>query len=72
MKESVERIWPYEYCTVSSSAYDHAWLSVVQIGTYFERDLTRSLEIYKQSSPDGNMTIKDDFDAVQYLVRVVC
>lgn len=39
------------------------------IDTYFEEDLTRSLEIYKQSSPEGNKTIKDDFDAVQHLFR---
>ncbi|XP_076023613.1 leukocyte surface antigen CD53-like [Genypterus blacodes] len=40
-----------------------------EIGTYFEKDLTQSLQIYKQSSPEGNMTIKDDFDAVHYVFR---
>ncbi|XP_028313615.1 leukocyte surface antigen CD53-like [Gouania willdenowi] len=40
-----------------------------EINTYFERDLMESLEIYRQSSPGGNQTIKDDFDAVQYLFR---
>ncbi|XP_073323098.1 leukocyte surface antigen CD53-like [Pagrus major] len=40
-----------------------------EIDTYFERDLMQSLEIYRQSSPEGNKTIKDDFDAVQHLFR---
>ncbi|KAF7655051.1 hypothetical protein LDENG_00061640 [Lucifuga dentata] len=40
-----------------------------EIDTFFEKDLTKSLEIYKHSSPDGNMTIKDDFDAVHHLFR---
>lgn len=40
-----------------------------EIDTYFESDLRRSLEIYRDSSPEGNQTIKDDFDAVQYLFR---
>ncbi|XP_022076306.1 leukocyte surface antigen CD53-like [Acanthochromis polyacanthus] len=40
-----------------------------EIDTYFERDLMRSLEIYRDSSPEGNQTIKDDFDAVQYRFR---
>lgn len=40
-----------------------------EIDTYFERDLMGSLEIYRSSSPEGNMTIKNDFDAVQYLFR---
>lgn len=44
-------------------------VSVVQIDTYFERDLMRSLEIYRQSTPEGNKTIKDDFDAVHHLVN---
>lgn len=40
-----------------------------EIDTYFETDLTHSLEIYMQSSEGGNQTIKDDFDAVQYLFK---
>lgn len=48
---------------------DVAWMSVVQIDTFFEEDLMRSLEIYRQSSPEGNETIRDDFDAVQHLVN---
>ncbi|XP_031733210.1 leukocyte surface antigen CD53-like isoform X1 [Anarrhichthys ocellatus] len=40
-----------------------------EIDTYFERDLMRSLEIYRQSGPESNTTIKDDFDAVQHLFR---
>uniref|UniRef100_A0A8D0CUU8 Tetraspanin n=1 Tax=Sander lucioperca TaxID=283035 RepID=A0A8D0CUU8_SANLU len=42
-----------------------------EIDTYFEKDLMRSLEIYRQSSPESNTTIKDDFDAVQDLVNDV-
>ncbi|KAM3868293.1 leukocyte surface antigen CD53-like [Diretmus argenteus] len=38
-----------------------------EIDTFFEKDLTRSLEIYKHSGPDSNMTIINDFDAVQHL-----
>lgn len=41
----------------------------MQIGTYFEKDLMYSLEIYKLSGPGENQTLKDDFDAVQYLVN---
>ncbi|XP_056142384.1 leukocyte surface antigen CD53-like [Lampris incognitus] len=40
-----------------------------EIDTFFEKDLERSLEIYKHSPPNGNQTIKDDFDAVQYLFK---
>ncbi|XP_028433433.1 leukocyte surface antigen CD53-like [Perca flavescens] len=40
-----------------------------EIDTYFEKDLMKSLEIYRQSSPESNTTIKDDFDAVQDLFR---
>ncbi|KAM7392134.1 hypothetical protein PAMP_022767 [Pampus punctatissimus] len=40
-----------------------------EIDTFFKTDLMRSLEIYRLSSPDGNKTIKADFDAVQYLFR---
>ncbi|XP_036954854.1 leukocyte surface antigen CD53-like isoform X1 [Acanthopagrus latus] len=40
-----------------------------EIDTYFEKDLMQSLEIYRQSHPEGNKTIKDDFDAVQHLFR---
>ncbi|KAM8726031.1 leukocyte surface antigen CD53-like isoform 4-T6 [Acanthopagrus schlegelii] len=40
-----------------------------EIDTYFEKDLMQSLEIYRQSRPEGNKTIKDDFDAVQHLFR---
>ncbi|XP_013880502.1 leukocyte surface antigen CD53 [Austrofundulus limnaeus] len=40
-----------------------------KIDTYFEKDLTHSLQIYMQSSPDGNKTLKDDFNALQYLFR---
>nr|XP_046242070.1 tetraspanin-9-like isoform X3 [Scatophagus argus] len=38
-----------------------------EIDTYFEKDLMQSLEIYRESSQEGNKTIKDDFDAVQHL-----
>ncbi|XP_035514914.1 leukocyte surface antigen CD53-like [Morone saxatilis] len=40
-----------------------------EIDTYFEKDLMQSLETYKQSSPEGNKTLKDDFDAVQHLFQ---
>ncbi|KAM9858482.1 leukocyte surface antigen CD53-like [Aulostomus maculatus] len=40
-----------------------------KIETYFEKDLEQSLEIYRHSDPEGNRTIKDDFDAVQHLFR---
>ncbi|XP_067432356.1 leukocyte surface antigen CD53-like [Thunnus thynnus] len=40
-----------------------------EINTFFERDLMRSLEIYRLSSPESNRTIKADFDAVQHLFR---
>ncbi|XP_019221162.1 leukocyte surface antigen CD53 isoform X3 [Oreochromis niloticus] len=40
-----------------------------EIGTYFEKDLMYSLEIYKLSGPGENQTLKDDFDAVQYLFK---
>ncbi|XP_034026908.1 leukocyte surface antigen CD53-like [Thalassophryne amazonica] len=39
------------------------------IDTYFERDLMTSLVIYRQSSPSGNLTIRNDFDAVHYLFK---
>ncbi|XP_029916890.1 leukocyte surface antigen CD53-like isoform X2 [Myripristis murdjan] len=42
---------------------------LITIDSFFEADLMRSLEIYKQSDPDGNLTLKNDFDAVQYLFR---
>ena len=45
------------------------WFLFVQIDTYFEKDLTNSLEIYRQSGPEENKNIKDDFDAVQFLVK---
>lgn len=41
----------------------------MQIGTYFEKDLMHSLEIYKISGPGENQILKDDFDAIQYLVN---
>lgn len=44
-------------------------LSVVQIDAYFEEDLMRSLDIYRQSSSENNTDIKKDFDAVQHLVN---
>lgn len=44
-------------------------VSLLQIDTYFEKDLMRSLEIYRGSSPEGNQTIRADFDAVQHLVN---
>ncbi|XP_014882707.1 leukocyte surface antigen CD53-like [Poecilia latipinna] len=40
-----------------------------EIDTYFEKDLTHSLEVYMESGPEGNKTIKEDFDSVQYLVN---
>lgn len=47
----------------------HVGCCLQQIDTYFEKDLTRSLEVYMESGPEGNKTIKEDFDAVQYLVN---
>ncbi|XP_010768402.1 leukocyte surface antigen CD53-like, partial [Notothenia coriiceps] len=44
-------------------------LSVVQIDAYFEEDLMRSLDIYRQSSSENNTDIKKDFDTVQHLFR---
>uniref|UniRef100_A0A3Q2XMK6 Uncharacterized protein n=1 Tax=Hippocampus comes TaxID=109280 RepID=A0A3Q2XMK6_HIPCM len=46
------------------------FLSTVQIDTYFEKDLTQSLAVYRQSGPGENQTIKEDFDAVQHLVII--
>ncbi|TKS78056.1 hypothetical protein D9C73_013118 [Collichthys lucidus] len=40
---------------------------LITIDSYFEKDLMRSLEIYRHSSLEGNKTIRDDFDAVQHL-----
>ncbi|XP_005940169.1 leukocyte surface antigen CD53 isoform X3 [Haplochromis burtoni] len=40
-----------------------------EIGTYFEKDLMHSLEVYKISGPGENQTLKDDFDAIQYLFK---
>ncbi|XP_029961394.1 leukocyte surface antigen CD53-like [Salarias fasciatus] len=40
-----------------------------EIHSYFERDLMRSLEIYRQSSPSANTTLKEDFDAVHFLFK---
>ncbi|XP_010744050.1 leukocyte surface antigen CD53-like [Larimichthys crocea] len=40
-----------------------------EIDSYFEKDLMRSLEIYRHSSLEGNKTIRDDFDAVQHLFK---
>ncbi|XP_061905568.1 leukocyte surface antigen CD53-like isoform X1 [Entelurus aequoreus] len=37
------------------------------IDTYFESDLMQSLQVYKQSGPEENQIIKDDFDSVQHL-----
>lgn len=42
----------------------------MQVHTYMESDLMASLNIYRGSSPDGNQTIKQDFDAVQHLVKM--
>ncbi|XP_077376846.1 leukocyte surface antigen CD53-like [Festucalex cinctus] len=39
------------------------------IDTYFEKDLTQSLEIYRESGPGENQTIKEDFDAVHHLFK---
>ncbi|KAJ8005884.1 hypothetical protein DPEC_G00122540 [Dallia pectoralis] len=36
---------------------------------FFEGDLMRSLEIYRNSTSDGSLTIKEDFDAVQHTFR---
>lgn len=41
----------------------------MQVRTYLKGDLMASLEIYRGSSGDGNQTIKQDFDAVQFLVN---
>lgn len=41
----------------------------MQVDTYMESDLMQSLKIYRDSSEDGNKTIKNDFDAVQHLVN---
>lgn len=57
-------------CPVGSSIFlFFRFLSVMQIGTYFEKALMHSLEVYKISGPGENQTLKDDFDAIQYLVN---
>ncbi|KAM6965352.1 leukocyte surface antigen CD53-like, partial [Aplochiton taeniatus] len=38
-----------------------------EIDTFFERDMTRSLEVYKHSTEEGNLTIKKDFDYIQHV-----
>ncbi|XP_061622385.1 leukocyte surface antigen CD53-like [Phyllopteryx taeniolatus] len=40
-----------------------------ELDTYFDKDLRKSLEIYRWSGPEENQIIKDDFDAVQHLFR---
>ncbi|KAF3851584.1 hypothetical protein F7725_013356, partial [Dissostichus mawsoni] len=40
-----------------------------KIDAYFEEDLMRSLDIYRQSSSENNTDIKKDFDTVHYLFR---
>lgn len=40
-----------------------------KVHTYLENDLMVSLRIYRDSSPEGNQTIKQDFDAVQHWFR---
>ncbi|XP_061905524.1 leukocyte surface antigen CD53-like isoform X4 [Entelurus aequoreus] len=42
---------------------------LISIDTYFESDLMQSLQVYKQSGPEENQIIKDDFDSVQHLFR---
>uniref|UniRef100_A0AAY5KWJ7 Tetraspanin n=1 Tax=Esox lucius TaxID=8010 RepID=A0AAY5KWJ7_ESOLU len=40
-----------------------------EIDTFFEKDLIRSLDMYKNSTSEGNLAIKEDFDAVQRTFR---
>ncbi|XP_062310017.1 leukocyte surface antigen CD53-like [Osmerus eperlanus] len=40
-----------------------------EIDTFFEKDLMKSLEIYKHSSPDVNLAMKNEFDAVQHTFK---
>lgn len=71
--------WCSAYCRLRSMSYmfsrkqwiadDVPHMSLMQIDSYFEKDLMRSLEIYRHSSLEGNKTIRDDFDAVQHLVN---
>ncbi|CAB1320034.1 unnamed protein product [Coregonus sp. 'balchen'] len=42
---------------------------LITIDTFFEKDLMRSLETYKNSTSEGNLTIKEDFDVVQHIFR---
>ncbi|CDQ71007.1 unnamed protein product [Oncorhynchus mykiss] len=40
-----------------------------EIDNFFEKDMMRSLETYKNSTSEGNLTIKEDFDVVQHIFR---
>lgn len=42
-----------------------------QIDKYFEKDLMKSLQIYRESNPGENVIIKDDFDDVQHIVSYI-
>lgn len=45
------------------------WVIVLQVDTYMENDLKKSLEIYRLSSEEDNRNLKDQLDAVQNLVN---
>lgn len=40
-----------------------------EIEVYFERDLMQSLEVYRQSGPEENRTLREDFDSVHHLFQ---
>ncbi|XP_030647656.1 leukocyte surface antigen CD53-like [Chanos chanos] len=40
-----------------------------EIDRYFETDMVRAFNTYKQSSYGGNQTVKDDFDAIQSIFK---
>ncbi|XP_008334279.1 leukocyte surface antigen CD53-like [Cynoglossus semilaevis] len=40
-----------------------------EIDKYFEKDLMKSLQIYRESNPGENVIIKDDFDDVQHIFQ---
>ncbi|KAL0979168.1 hypothetical protein UPYG_G00181590 [Umbra pygmaea] len=44
-------------------------VSEKKIETFFEKDLMHSLETYKNSTSERELTIKKDFDAVQHIFR---
>ena len=47
---------------------DSGGLSSLQLDSYLESDLMGSLEALRTAQPDTNKTLRDDFDALHYLV----